>query len=182
MPGPGVRPVSRYQPVNPAAYQQARSEFWAYNNWGAALVSLWLTLLFLVMLGFSYSFFWCAATMIYFLMRKRVDEAELDEVYLEDEEPEPPLAPPKIAEGTTAAGSGPGVAALPVITPTTASAPSTPPPPVVPPPPFEPKPALTPPSPPAMTSSPPPSAADTIPFSASPPPPPKKDDEQGPLG
>ena len=53
----------------------------------------WLTLLFLMMLGFSYSFFWSAATMIYFLMRKRVDEAELDEVFLEDEEPEAAARP-----------------------------------------------------------------------------------------
>jgi len=152
MPGPGVRPVARYQPVNAPAYQQARSEFWAYNNWGAALVSMWLTLLFLLMLGFSYSFFWCAATMIYFLMRKRVDEAELDEVFLEDEEPEPPLASPKIAEGTAAGGT-----ALPVIQP-----PAPPAPPVLPPP------------PPMMSSPPPPPppAADTIPFSPPPPEPP----------
>lgn len=153
--GPGVRPVARYQPVNPAAYQQARGEFWAYNNWGAALVSLWLTLLFLLMLGFSYSFFWCAATMIYFLMRKRVDEAELDEVFTEDDEPEPPLAPPKIAEGTAST-------ALPVIQPS--SVPPTPAAPPVMPPPSPPPPVMTSPPPP------PPPAADTIPFSPPPPP------------
>ena len=98
---PSDRAVLGYRPVDPAAYQQARGEFWAYNNWGAGIVCFWLTLVFLMMLGFSYSFFWSAATMIYLLMRQEVDEAELDEVYLEDEEPEPPLAPPKIAEGTT---------------------------------------------------------------------------------
>jgi hypothetical protein len=155
-PGPGVRPVIRYQPIDEAAYRQARSEFWAYNNWGAGLVALWLTLLFLIMLGFSYSFFWCAATMIYLLMRRRVDEAELDEVFLEDEELEPPLAPPKIAEGTTPSSS------LPVIEPPVA--PPSPPPPHTPP--FVPPPPVAPPPPP-------PSTAETIPFSPPPPPPPE---------
>jgi hypothetical protein len=67
---------------------------------GRGLVAFWLALLFLMMLGFSYSFFWSAATVIYFLMRRKVDEAEPDEVFLEDPEPEAPLAPPKIADGT----------------------------------------------------------------------------------
>jgi hypothetical protein len=161
----GNKAVSRryvYKPVNEVVYKQARSEFWAYNNWGAALVGLWLTLLFLIMLGFSYSFFWCAATMIYLLMRRRVDEAELDEVYLEDEEPEAPLAPPKLAEGTTSA-------ALPVIEP--------PAPPAAPP---------APPAPPVLPPPPPPTeprAADTIPFSPPPPPPPESlNKDEGPLG
>src|SRR5262249_54127093 len=41
-------------------------------------------------------------TMIYLLMRKKVDEADLDEIYLEEEEPEAPLPGPK-TEGTAAA-------------------------------------------------------------------------------
>jgi hypothetical protein len=155
-PGPGARPVYRYQPVDEAAYKQARGEFWAYNNWGAGLVAFWLMLIFLLMLGFSYSFFWCAATMIYLLMRRRVDEAELDEVFFEEEEPEPPLAPPKIAEGTTPSSS------LPVIQPPVA--PPSPPPSHTPP--FVPPPPVSPPSPP-------PSSAETLPFS--PPPPPEPD-------
>ena len=152
-PGPGTRPVVRYHPIDEAAYNQARGEFWAYNNWGAGLVAFWLTLIFLLMLGFSYTFFWCAATMIYFLMRKRVDEAELDEVYLEEDEPEAPIAPPapKSADGTAST-------ALPVIQPPLSA---SPPPPSMP-------------SPPP----PPPPAAETLPFSPPPPPPdfPKKDE------
>ena len=167
-PTPEDRPALGYQHVDPAAYQRARGEFWAYNNWGAGLVALWLTLLFLVMLGFSYSFFWCAATMIYLLMRRRVDEAELDEVFLEEEEPEAPLAPPKIAEGTTPSSS------LPVIEPPVA--PPSPPPPHTPP--FVAPPPVSPPAPP-------PSSAETIPFSPPPPPPPPPESprkDEGPLG
>jgi hypothetical protein len=61
-----------------------------YNHAGAAMVSFWVTLVFLMVIGFSYSYFWTAATQIYLLMRKRVDETELDEVYLEEEAPEAP--------------------------------------------------------------------------------------------
>jgi hypothetical protein len=162
-PGPGARPVFRYQPVDEAAYKQARSEFWAYNNWGAGIVAFWLILIFLIMLGFSYSFFWCAATMIYLLMRKRVDEAELDEVFLEDEEPEPPLAPPKIAEGTA-------TTSLPVILPSASD------------PPMPPLPHGTQITSPQSPPPPTPPAAETLPFSPPPPPPPeppRKDEGPG---
>ena len=121
-PTKGVRQVYVYNPVNKKTYDDNRGEFYAYNTWGAGIVCFWLTLAFLLMLGFSYSFFWSAATMIYFLMRNKVDEAELDEVY-EDEEPEVPLAP--AARPTS----------LPVIATPPAAPPVTPPPPVAPPPP-----------------------------------------------
>ena len=60
------------------------------------LVGLWLGLLFLLVLGFSYSYFWTACTILYFLMRKSVDDIDLDEVHLEDEDvaAPPPPAPP----------------------------------------------------------------------------------------
>ncbi|MBA4189346.1 MAG: hypothetical protein C0467_15220 [Planctomycetaceae bacterium] len=141
--GASDRQVYTYRPADPVAYAQARSEFYSYNSWGAGIVCFWLTLMFLMMLGFSYSFFWTAATVIYFLMRKKVDEAELDEVFLDDEEPEVPPAPPKIAEGTGAQPSP--MTSLPVIT---APAPAVAPAPV-PPPPLPPIPVvdLTPPAP-----------------------------------
>src|SRR5437868_8369306 len=109
-----VRDVYKYEPVDERAYTENRKEFYAYNTWGAGIVCFWLTLAFLMMLGFSYSFFWSAATMIYFLMRQKVDEAELDEVF-EDEEPEVPLAPPKLAPAPMP-GAG-GTTSLPVISP-----------------------------------------------------------------
>lgn len=111
---PTGRLVDVYQNANPEMYDQNRKSFWWYNGWGAGIVAFWLALVFLMMLGFSYSFFWSAATAIYFLMRRKVDEAEPDEVFIEEEEPEAPLAPPKIAEGT--APPAPSTS-LPVITP-----------------------------------------------------------------
>ena len=63
----------------------------------ALLVSSWTHLLFLGMVGFAYSYFWSAATIIYLLLRRDVDETELDEVYLEEEEEEPfPTVAPSV--------------------------------------------------------------------------------------
>lgn len=59
-----------------------------YNQVGAYLVSLWVGLMFLMIIGFGYSYFWCASTIIYLLMRRQVDDTELDEVYLEEDEAE----------------------------------------------------------------------------------------------
>jgi hypothetical protein len=139
-PAEADRVVLRYRPVDRVAFDQNRGEFWAYNAWGAGIVAFWLSIIFLLMLGFTYSFFWSAATMIYLLMRQKVDEAELDEVFVEEDEPEPPLAPPKIAEGTS---PSPPSTSLPVVTPPPA-------PPVVPPtpPPVPPAPPVVPPRPP----------------------------------
>jgi hypothetical protein len=142
-PTKGIRQVMRYRPIYPEVYAANRNDFWWYNTWGAGIVCFWLTLAFLMMLGFSYSFFWSAATMIYFLMRKKVDEAELDEVF-EDDEPEVPLAPPKLATGTTPAAPPSTPTSLPVLAP-----------PVSPPPP-PPAPATLPFNPPASASPPPP--------------------------
>ncbi len=78
-------------------YKGADKLTW-YNKIGAGLVAVWVGLLFLLVLGFGYSFFWSSATIIYLLMRKNVDTAELDEVYLEEDDQEGayggPLAPP----------------------------------------------------------------------------------------
>ncbi len=153
-----IRQVYQYEPVNPDAYTVNRNDYW-YRSWGAVIVYFWLTIAFLMMLGFSYSFFWSSATMIYFLMRKKVDEAELDEVF-EDDEPEAPLAPPKLApapapapaDGTVPLGSG--LLNKPAVSP--------PPPPATLP--------FSPPAPPVVVSPPPPVAV-------SPPPPPPQPEE-----
>src|SRR5205085_2153130 len=57
-------------------------------------VTFWVTLLFLMVLGFGYSFFWTASTMIYLLMRRKVDDTDIDEVYLEEEPGSDPYAGP----------------------------------------------------------------------------------------
>ncbi len=58
-----------------------------YNQVGAVLVSIiWVGVVFMLVLGFGYSYFWSASSIIYLLMRRKVDDAELDEVYLEEDD------------------------------------------------------------------------------------------------
>jgi hypothetical protein len=96
----------------------------------AGMTSFWLVLFFMVVVGFSYSYFWSASTMIYLLMRKKVDDIEIDELYVEEPLPTPaPIAPPAAPATTTSS--------LPMVPPPPPYvAPVTPPvvvPPVVPP-------------------------------------------------
>lgn len=59
----------------------------SWSNWiGAFLVSIWLYLFFLLIVGFGYSYFWTASTLIYLFMRRHVDDTDLDEIHLEEEE------------------------------------------------------------------------------------------------
>jgi hypothetical protein len=81
------------EPVNPAAYEKYMESYAWYNYAGAAMTSFWIHLVFLMVIGFSYSYFWTASTQIYLLMRKRVDETDLDEVYVEEEAPPAPIMP-----------------------------------------------------------------------------------------
>lgn len=116
-----------YDFKDPEAAKVYRQKLWGIEKAGAAMVSFWLTLAFLLMLGFSYSYFWSASTMIYLLMRKKVDETELDEIFLEEDLPEPlpaPIVPPKT--------DLPGATALPTVSapePTPAPTPAPVPPP-----------------------------------------------------
>jgi hypothetical protein len=84
-------------------YQEYLGTFRWYNYIGAGLMAIWLGLLFLLVLGFGYSYFWSAGTIIYLLMRRNVDAAELDEVYLEEEEHEGPYTPAPAPEAKSAA-------------------------------------------------------------------------------
>lgn len=79
------------------------------NRFGAVMVSVWIYPLFLLVVGFGYSYFWSASTIVYFLMRRHVDDTEMDEVHLEDEAvddpflktpPPSPAAPPISKPGT----------------------------------------------------------------------------------
>jgi hypothetical protein len=78
-------------------YNEFLKNFHWWNHAGAGLMAIWLGLLFLLIIGFGYSYFWCAGTLIYLLMRRSVDAAEMDEVYLEEEEPEGTYTPPPAA-------------------------------------------------------------------------------------
>jgi hypothetical protein len=99
-----VPEVSNSGKLVPVAKLQVNKDYYEpnwHNYWAAFVMSVWLYILFLLVLGFSYSYFWTASTIIYLLMRRKVDDTELDEIHLE-EEPEqtwtPPATTPPAAE------------------------------------------------------------------------------------
>jgi len=55
------------------------------NKIGAICTGIWLYLVFLLLVGFVYSYFWSASTIIYYLLRRDVDNTEMQEVFLEGE-------------------------------------------------------------------------------------------------
>ncbi len=133
------------------------------NQVGAFLVAFWLFIVFLLMLGFGYSYFWSASTIIYLLMRRHVDAAELDEVYLEEDEQEGPYGGHFVPPDPPAAPSAiKGPSPMAMVDPPTLR---TPPPP--PPPPPAPVAAALPPAPPA--SAPPPAPAPILEPPSTPP-------------
>ncbi len=71
-----------------------QKEMRSWEKTGSVLVSLWIYPLFLLVVGFGYSYFWSSSTIIYFLMRKHVDDTEMDEVHIEDEAMEDPFLKP----------------------------------------------------------------------------------------
>ena len=114
------------EPKNPAEYDQWLDKYEWWNHIGAVLASFWVTIVFMLVIGFSYSYFWTAATQMYLLMRKRVDETEMDEVYIEEEAPEPPPTTPSYPPHTpTPTPTGP--VSVPVDAPTLRQPEPTPP-------------------------------------------------------
>jgi hypothetical protein len=71
---------------------------------GSHLVAGWLSALSLLLVGFVFSYFWTASTIIYFLLRKSDDATELDEVYRPEEEERDDLLP---LVGVAASGQPP---------------------------------------------------------------------------
>jgi hypothetical protein len=102
------------------------------NKIGAFLVAVWVYAFFLLVLGFGYSYFWCASTIIYLLMRRKCDDTEFDEVYLEEEEPEDTYSPEAPTTAAPQVPSGPPVTMVesPTLRPSAPPAPPTPSPPV----------------------------------------------------
>lgn len=76
-----------------------RDHVTAGNYLSSSLIGLWTTLVLLFVIGFGYSYFFTAGTMIYLLMRHKIDDTDLDEVYAEDELPDEPLLPPTTLPG-----------------------------------------------------------------------------------
>jgi hypothetical protein len=85
-------------------------ELHAWNKIGAGMVAFWLDLAFLMVVGFGYSYFWTASTIIYLLMRRKVDDTEMNEVYLEQDEGETPYSMPITAPATGTAGGATSLA------------------------------------------------------------------------
>ncbi len=78
-----------------------------WNRIGAILVAFWIGLVFLLVVGFGYSYFWSVSTIIYLLMRRKVDDTELDEVHLEEDDLEEPYAPAAPSAPAPAPAKGP---------------------------------------------------------------------------
>jgi hypothetical protein len=63
----------------------ARHELKTLPGAGAALIRFWNGCLSTLVVGFVFSYFWSASTVIYFLLRRLVDATELDEVFTPEE-------------------------------------------------------------------------------------------------
>ena len=85
-----------------------------YKFVGAFMVGVWLYLTFLMVVGFAYSFFWCESTIVYLLMRRKVDDTELDEVYLEDDELDEAY-PTGASSSVASTPAGPTGSSLPIV-------------------------------------------------------------------
>ncbi len=85
-------PVVENGVVNPQILEQYRQSLTPNQRPGAFLASGWLYLAVLPMIGLGYSFFWCFLTGIYLQLRKKTDDVEMQDIYL-DEEDDPAFAP-----------------------------------------------------------------------------------------
>ena len=71
-----------------ALTHKARQDFVQWEQVGAYIIAFWVGLIWLLTVGFAFSYFWSASTLIYFLLRRDVDATEMEEVYIEEEEEE----------------------------------------------------------------------------------------------
>ncbi len=188
--------ISRWNRINPDAYTNYLKTMSWWNTMGAVMVAFWLGLMFLGVLGFGYAYFWSASTIIYMLLRRDMDAAEMDEVYFEEDEYDGTRVPPAVPATATppaAAPTRPVAQSLPIVeaprpapvvapTPPTATA-AIPPTPTIT---SVPSPAPPPPAPTPMPEKPPEVLSTPVPekppehppeaIAPSPPPEPPKDD------
>jgi hypothetical protein len=125
----GVALVANGQ-INETALNEYKTTNWSWwNTIGAGIVSgVWMNLIFLLVIGFGYSYFWSSSTIIYLLMRRKVDDAEMDEIYLEEDDQEMSYTPPTPPTGTPPAPApGPSLTMVepPALRPTPPPAPAT---------------------------------------------------------
>jgi hypothetical protein len=81
--GSGVARIDVIQKVS-AQMERLPEQSWALY-WGAKAIGFWTKIVATVAVGFLFSYFWCATTYIYFLLRQAVDATEMDEVAVEEE-------------------------------------------------------------------------------------------------
>ena len=68
-------------------------EAWGGRNFTLPLIRVWVSIGGFLLYGYLVSYYFSASTIIYLLLRSRVDDTELDDVYIEPP-PDSPLAPP----------------------------------------------------------------------------------------
>jgi hypothetical protein len=89
--GSGAEALSKAWPFAPG---HSTADLNKAGQFGVWFIAFWVNLVWTLAVAFLFSYFWSATTAIYFLLRRQVDAAELDEVYLpEDDQPYglPPL-------------------------------------------------------------------------------------------
>lgn len=91
--------------------EEYRNEISWANRFAGWVAAGWIGFFFLLVVGFSYSYFWTASTLLYFLLRHAVDDTDLDEVYLEDEE----MPLPSVRQAPPAPAQKPGTISLNLI-------------------------------------------------------------------
>ena len=72
------------QPMGAFSTQAASLE--GVGDVGAIIISYWMGLIFVMVLGYAPSYFWTVATAIYLLLRHDVDDTDLDEVYVDQDD------------------------------------------------------------------------------------------------
>ena len=120
----GTRKVITLKDKDEADAKKYRESYYWYHHVASWIVTFWLTLMLLMLLGFGYSYFWSAATSIYLLMRKAVDDTELDEVFLEDDaadQPGPNVPPINVPPPPSTTGTS-----LPMVAPNPPAPPTVP--------------------------------------------------------
>ena len=95
--GSGGHFVLTADPLPHVVYQFANGETASHVGWlGDLLIRTWNDCARLLAIGYLYSYFWVSASGIYLLLRRDVDDTELDEVYLEDAGTEESFGLPEI--------------------------------------------------------------------------------------
>jgi hypothetical protein len=69
-------------------------EGWVSGGVLPFMIKLWVNGFALIVLGYLASYYFTASTIVYHLLRRAVDETDLDDIYTEDQQDTPPAPPP----------------------------------------------------------------------------------------